>query len=119
MRVDAAEPWNDTGLDVEAGDGLVVAATGEWWDRQFRATAAGYEAPWYLRVWGWLRRCPRGKWFELSGAVGRSNRHAFPIGARGEVTVPASGRLFLFANDVPGFYGNNRGALDVEIGRSP
>jgi len=117
MKVEADNPWNDTGLDVEEGERLRFTVSGEWWDASHHAYADGYDPPLKLRYLGWLRRRPRGRWFELSGAIGRTNRNAFAIGAGGTLTMPAGGRLFLFANDVAGFYFNNRGALEVQIER--
>jgi hypothetical protein len=32
--------------------------------------------------------------------------------------MPASGRLFFFVNDVPGFYWNNAGVLFVTVARA-
>ena len=118
MRVVAEEPWNDSGIDVAEGAVLRFAASGEWWDKQFRAGPEGYAAPWYLRIVSFLLRCRRARWFEFTGEIDKGKGQTFPIGTRDKVTMPATGRLYLYANDVKGFYGNNRGELTVAIERA-
>jgi hypothetical protein len=115
MDVDARLYWKDTELDVRAGDVLIVAASGQWTDLTYTCGPGGYPAPAYMRLFDGLRRCPQARWFELVGCVGKDLKNSFPIGERRTVTAPASGRLYLYANDVPGFYWNNRGSLSVSV----
>lgn len=61
---------------------------------------------------------PDAPWFALIGMVRDGNRsQVFVIGAASQVVVPKGGRLACFANDVPGFYWNNRGVLRLTIRR--
>lgn len=118
MRVLAANPSNDTGIDVAAGEEIDFVASGIWSDAGFRCGPNGYVPPPWLRIASPLLRCRRGGWFELCGAVGRGAGEAFPIGSRRTVAMPTAGRLRLFANDVPGFYRlNNTGELAVIVER--
>jgi hypothetical protein len=118
VDVIAKEPWNDTKLDVAAGETMRVTANGTWFDAKYSSGPDGYSAPWWLRIWDSLRRCPEAGWFELTGEIDRGKGQTFPIGTRDTVTMPAHGRLYLYANDVSGFYWNNSGKLDVTIERA-
>lgn len=70
---------------------------------------------WMSRVSA-LKRLPSEGYFQLCGAVGSPvAANQFPILPDVPFTAPASGELFLFLNDVPGFYVNNRGRLQVQI----
>jgi hypothetical protein len=63
-----------------------------------------------------LKRLPSEEYFQLCGVVGSPVAlNQFPIRPDVPFTAPASGRLFLFLNDVPGFYANNDGRLEVQI----
>ena len=118
IEVDAKVWRNPTGLDVADGKELLVSASGCWHDKQYPADAGGYTPPWLLALSSPLLRCRNAGWFELVGEIRGKRSVSFPIGLRPRVRVPAAGRLFLYANDVPGFYCNNRGALTVTITRS-
>ena len=116
VTVEARKPWNDTRIDVKTGETLIFTVfPGQWHDAGISSTAGGYNPPLGLRPWGWLLCNQKGRWFELTGAVGRTITTAFAIGDGGRIRMPATGRLYLFANDVPLFYWNNHGALSVEI----
>ncbi|GAB5443183.1 MAG: hypothetical protein Fues2KO_35320 [Fuerstiella sp.] len=70
---------------------------------------------WMSRVSA-LKRLPSEDYFQLCAAVGSPVAASqFPILPDVPFTAPASGELFLFLNDVPGFYVNNRGRLQVQI----
>lgn len=107
--------WNDTGIDVAYGDVLHFSAIGNWFDASYEASPDGYDAPVWLDILARLRRCPDANWFELCGVIGRVSTGAFAIGSKSEISMPRNGRLYLFANDVKGFYWNNSGALQVTI----
>jgi hypothetical protein len=58
----------------------------------------------------------RAEFFTLIGTVGRTLDHAFIIGAGPRIfRAPTDGNLFCFANDVPGAYWNNRGAITIHV----
>jgi len=121
VSVAARKPWNDTELRVEAGQHYEFQATGSWVDMWSTSDAGGYATPlWNLgmRLGERFRRVPDAPWFALIGMVRDGSRfEAFVIGAASQVLMPMSGRLACFANDVPGFYWNNRGALRLGIRR--
>lgn len=113
--VEASRYWNDTGVDVRVGEVLRIEASGRWADAQYACGPEGYRPPIWLRFPALLRRCLAAPLFCLAGAVGRRSPDVFPVGASNAVVMPASGRLYLFANDVPGFYFNNSGRLSVLV----
>ena len=111
LQVPANLAWRDTGLDVRAGDELIVRATGEiqWTGRAAdRADAQGSltggvtdGAPLPLVAAG-----------ALIARVGQSQ--PFPVIERdGRVRMPRSGRLYLGINDDN--VSDNRGAFDVSV----
>lgn len=117
--------WNDAGLHVAAGQRYQLTARGTWVDLWYPCGADGYPTPgWQLRgplapltriVQG-LRRVPEGDWFVLAGAVrAAGDCQYFVAGSSREVRMPANGQLAFFANDVPGFYWNNLGSIQLEI----
>ena len=117
VEVIARRWWNDTGIDVAAGETLGFAASGAWIDLNYSSDAGGYDPPRWMHLFEGIRRHPRGRWFELTGCIGRRRFGGFSIGNRAQVRMPAAGRLYLYANDVPGFYRNNRDALRVTVTR--
>lgn len=120
IRVRAHCFWNDSGLDVRKGERYSVTASGSWWDLNFRSGAAGYSAPSWSVFQNLLqghRRMPGDKWFALGGQVLTVDRTTAPIEVGENIFVPSDGRLTFFANDVPGFYWNNWGALTLQIRR--
>lgn len=115
LIIPARRTFVDTGLDVATGQVLHVRAEGTWTDLWFVSGPEGYPTPGYMRGYETRLRCQGARFFELIGCVDRDESTNFPIGARSTVAASATGRLYLFANDVPGFYWNNWGALKVEI----
>lgn len=65
----------------------------------------------------WLKRDMSQPIFKLMAGVGSGAREVQAIGADGRWVSPRSEQLYLFVNDVPGFYGNNRGRAKVIITR--
>jgi hypothetical protein len=101
-----------------------------WVDFFIVTTAAGFasaEAPAAIRAFMQqneaMRRLPKANWFELSGCVVKTAQplaeSCFRIGTNRIVTMPSDGELSLFANDLPGYYGNNFGEIAVKITRQP
>jgi hypothetical protein len=121
VPVAARKSSNDTGLQVAAGQHYQFQAAGTWVDIWLASDAGGYPTPrWSLgqRLAERFRRVPDAPWFALIGMVQDNTvSRAFVIGAASRITMPMSGRLACFANDVPGFYWNNRGALWLSIQR--
>ena len=112
--------WNDTGIAVRIGEHYRLRAEGSWRDFLITSGPDGYETPWYSlgqRLASPLRRVPNARWFALIGAVRGAERRPFVIGRETETVIPAAGTLKCFANDVPGFYWNNCGAIYLSIER--
>jgi hypothetical protein len=112
--IDSRRHWNDSGYELQAHCVYDYEAHGNWVDWWIPASADGYERCW-LRPLGHLRRCPQAAWFQLIGCVDRQPRFTFPLGRSGTFTAPASGRLWLYANDAPFAYWNNRGQLRFQL----
>ena len=110
VYVDANQRWTDTGIDVQAGETVVVDAQGTAQlsaDETDTATPGGSrtgrrapEAP--------VRQGPAGG---LVARVGTSN--AVFVGARGTMRAPTSGRLYLGVND--DYLNDNSGEYRVNV----
>jgi hypothetical protein len=146
VLVHASRCWNSAQLQVAEGESYRVSATGEWWDADNRASAAGYDSPKLALAEG-VRRVPKAKWFSLIAAVHQEpglesknpTAHNFftgvfqsvtrsfgeaddqsdltDIGTEGVIEVAKDGYLYLFANDATFTYSNNHGAVNVTIER--
>lgn len=117
ITIEANQPWNDTFVDVVQNGVYRITAAGEWCDLFIRTDANGYDSVLSQRLFESRRRIASAKWFALIGSLGRDDSTAFVIGDDIVWTAPATGRLFAFANDVPGFYFNNFGRISVKIDR--
>lgn len=128
VRVYARDYWNETGVYLEAGRQYafaVVDARQTWLDWTRQADANGYRGNLLQRLAGRLKRVPEANWFCLCGAVADALMPSvagdpppitqFAIGIGRTHACRQGGYLYLFANDVPGFYFNNRGSLLVRI----
>ena len=111
ITVCAREPWNDTGIDLDADGVYRFNATGHWIDLVIWTDADGYDSLLIQHQFESKRRVANQKWFTLIGTIGKHDDTAFVIGKEKTWTSPAQGRLFAYANDVPGFYFNNFGHL--------
>jgi hypothetical protein len=112
--------WNDTGISVHIGERYRLRADGSWTDFFITSGPDGYKTPWWnlgQRLAVPLRRVPNARWFTLIGAVRGAERRPFVIGRETETVISAAGTLKCFANDVPGFYWNNCGAIRLSIER--
>jgi len=112
--------WNDTGIRLEAGGTYDLLAEGTWTDLFVPSGPDGNPDPSWMqrRAARWLR-VKEENYFALIGALDRDLSTAFRIGhaARG-FRATRSGQLTCFANDVPGFYWNNRGAVRLTVTRT-
>lgn len=108
VSVPAQEFWVDTGITVTKGARLTIDASGQW--------SNGGADP--LTGPNGLNRIHPGTVVasaNLAELVGKVGDVKFTVGDRYSGNSPASGRLFLTINDVPGAYADNSGALSVEI----
>ncbi len=113
-RVDvfADRSWQETGIDLQEGEGVVITARGSW----SHGTEADFE-PYYgadgFKKLDGNALLPRVWVGTLVGRIGEGR--PFPIGDRLGLLVLRDGRLWLSMNDVPGHFANNRGSLRVRI----
>jgi hypothetical protein len=120
VAIRAREYWNDTGISVRSGEHYRLRAEGSWRDFLITSGPDGYATPWYSlaqRLAAPLRRVPNARWFALIGAVRGAEGSPFVIGRETETVISADGTLACFANDVPGFYWNNYGAIRLSLKR--
>ena len=102
---------------------MITADENRWSDWKLDSTADGRAKPTLAQsLVRWALRCKAGCWFQLIGAVGRSEEHLFPIGKHLRWTYEGQGggrdvELHLFANDAWFAYWNNRGEVNVTITR--
>jgi hypothetical protein len=117
VKVDGTNRWFDTGMDVTAGDKLQITATGtcDFTDSPGVGPAG---AP---RGWKDTLRdlsVPSAGRGALVGQVGNDRAATpFAIGAKGTITVLASGRLYLGINQDS--YFKPTGTYNVHIDRTP
>jgi Uncharacterized alpha/beta hydrolase domain (DUF2235) len=78
MNVIAQKCWNTVGLVVKQGERYTITATGQWQDKEYQATAAGYASPnWFMQRFEHTRRVAQAPWFSLIAAVHPSHRLEF------------------------------------------
>jgi hypothetical protein len=119
MRVEARSYWTDTGLEIVEDAVYECHANGRWLDMLIVCGTDDYDTPWWSlgqRLLAGTRRLPTAPWFALCGAVPACGAGPFLIGANARLRLPA-GRMLCFANDVPGFYWNNFGAVTLTVER--
>ncbi len=113
-----AERYFPTGVLLTPGATYQINAQGRWQDGFIRVGPNGWPGL-LLEAWN---RLPWNRFFLLSGAIGRSEAHLFPIGQSRRWTAPSTlaqgedSELYLFANDWPGMLQNNRSVRDVNGG---
>jgi len=112
IRVEANQPWTDTGITVKAGDMVAFRATGEIAFGRSPGQTAGADGKGDVRSPNYpVAVMPAGG---LIGKVG--NIAPFPIGSNtSPIRMPASGRLMLGVNDNE--VGDNGGFFSVVITR--
>ena len=127
-RIEAKALWNDTGITLRKGRNYRFEVSGTWTDWLIRCDAAGPVSSIGRALMsptrGLLRYPPEkdagATYFTLIGTIGRTATadlppHAFVIRDGVSIVAPATGTLHVFANDAPFAYGNNCGALLLEV----
>jgi hypothetical protein len=130
FEFDTQNPLFATPITVQAGNRYEIAvepipekgSTDEypWFDDLHPASPDGVretdlEESWVFRNLYWSKPAPGENWFKLLAAVGIDRKEIIPIGRGCGFTAKTSGRLFLFVNDAPRWYGNNHGKAKVTI----
>jgi len=117
VEISAREYWNKTGIVLTKGKRYSFVTEGEWRDASHPCDADGWVPEWGKttdKILEYLKRESGQRLFKLIGAVDKK-RPYIVLGAKGSFEAPASGELFCFANDVPGFYRNNSGKVTLKI----
>lgn len=110
LLVSARAVWVDTGIDLVAGQPISIRASGTWTNgggnpqrvgpngfRDF--TLAGAELPSE----------------NFAGLIGRIGNHRLFVGEELSIASPATGRLYLQMNEIPGTFDDNSGNMNVTI----
>lgn len=116
VQVPARKSWRDTTVDMVLGEQYELTATGTWWDGFIPASPNGFFFLPEILLNRFLRH-RSSNFFALIGCLDRRPDQQFFIGKYCKYTPDVDGRLFCFANDVPGFYRNNWGKVDLTIKR--
>jgi len=118
IPIRAKERWNDTHIVVDAGESYELSASGRWVDFYIPTSPDGFSSPLTSIIpLGTLLRHPDSKFFTLIGCLDRRPDQQFAIGQHAGFEPTNHGRLFCFANDVPGFYWNNWGEVNLVVKR--
>ncbi len=114
----AQEPWNPSDIGLESGGRyrFSVADVRDWRDQDIKTDPDGFSR-WWLAPFAPWRRVREENWFKLIGSEGCDPDDHFAIGHGTEFCTQAAGRLYAFANDIPGFYRNNHGRLTLTVER--
>jgi hypothetical protein len=119
LVVDPRPFFVPSGIYVAPGERYRFVASGKWRDWFRRIDADG----WSCALLHWRNRVPGQPFFRLCGCVGTDDRQAFAIGSErpewivpDAVAVQADRQLYLFANDWPCMYANNRALGEAEGG---
>jgi hypothetical protein len=105
ITIYACPYWNDTGIEIAAGEQYEFSAKGKWKDLFFPSDADGYTL-WYMQLFKNLKRSKENDFFVLMGSLDKEN--IFRIGSGKTINFNSPGILSCFANDVKYFYWNNR-----------
>lgn len=131
FRVDAPDLYSWTGVRlVRGGQYLFRIPPGqEWTDASIECGPDGWRTEEELSFFkgklikfteGW-RRHPEANWFEVIGAVGKSDDHLFRIGDGSKAERPfvsmRNDGLYAFANDIRSMYDNNKGTVNITVRR--
>jgi hypothetical protein len=114
--IDSIQLWNNTGINLVAGQKYHFQATGQWTDWKYTCDADGYQSPnFFFKLCESLRRMPQAPWFALIGSIDKDKNSFFLIGTDKNITAQKTGQLYCFANDVIIAYGNNQGSIELNV----
>ncbi len=113
VTVNASEPWQDTGLYIEAGQAITILASGSWGDPAGTTNAGGRTS----QILDGRRNeiaMPGAPVMMLIGRIGPQGA-PFRVGLRLEHVAQRGGNLFLMANDRFDMLHDNQGTLRVTV----
>ncbi len=108
--------FNDTVIDVAAGEKYDFCANGTWWDLFIPSGPNGFMLKSIMGTFPVVKGVP---YFKLCGCLDKDYDTAFVIGRKLlNYEFKQNGRLYLFANDSidkDKYYKNNRGSIKAII----
>lgn len=121
--VEARNKWNSSGIYLKQNFNYsfeVMQIDEEWKDDPLDASPeTGLISPhFYLHFFDVFKRFPKANWYVIVGSVGKEKSNFFKIGQKVEHYIFSTikeDEFHCFANDVNGFYFNNRGKLTLKI----
>lgn len=114
ISICAKKIWNETEIEIQAGEAYTFDAIGLWQDLLKKCDACGYTST-YMNLYNRWKRSKDNHWFALIGSI--NQRNDFLIGKSNQITFHENGKLYCYANDVMGFYWNNFGQISLTITR--
>ncbi|MBO9621067.1 MAG: hypothetical protein J7539_18775, partial [Niabella sp.] len=122
ITVAAKQEFSDWCIKVLPNEQYLISCSKDerWKDWFINTSAEGYCNPLAILVG---LRVKHVKCFCLCGAYNRDDKTAFEIGLNKLITIPDTIKgtsllkLYFFANDSKGYYWNNRGQIEISIGR--
>lgn len=117
ITIVAREEFPDTKLQVKKGEQYSFSCDGDqrWKDAYITCGPNGF-----FNIFAWIAglRVKGVKCFCGCGAYNEDYKSkGFAIGTGKEIDITESGTLSFFANDSPGHYGNNKGAIVMRVER--
>eukprot|EP00499_Haloplacidia_sp_CaronLabIsolate_P009352 CAMPEP_0196769776 /NCGR_PEP_ID=MMETSP1104-20130614/748_1 /TAXON_ID=33652 /ORGANISM="Cafeteria sp., Strain Caron Lab Isolate" /LENGTH=143 /DNA_ID=CAMNT_0042139879 /DNA_START=1 /DNA_END=432 /DNA_ORIENTATION=+ len=117
FEVDSKPYWNTVSVEIKAGSTYELSVpTGEkWTDWYIDCGPEGYERT-FLHLFDGLKRMPHLPYFRLVCCYAPEESTCFDVGAGTTLQATMStDALHCFANDVPHFYWNNKGSLQLDV----
>ena len=117
LEVHADQYYTDSGVDVSPGEKYSITAEGVWIDWFINSTSDGFVIhfkPFDLFTER-VSRVKDERLFTLIGCLNKTDASSFRVGSGTNYTATQPGRLYLYANDLNGFYWNNYGSVNVTI----
>lgn len=121
FTVSSTAGWQQTPIQLTAGDTYVVSYVSGSWTVDYRnfprVGPAGYTNQVDSTIYQGCKYYPSRNYAVLLGAVGASSNPAFPISTGGTFTAGTSGPVFLRINDDDACLGDNAGSVTMKIVR--
>jgi len=114
----AREKYSSNRIEIKAGEKYIFWSDDDqyWRDLFLKQTPAGYNNVMASRIG---LRLDSALCFCLCGSINNDENMLFEIGMKTEKTFNIDGFVSFFANDTPGFYWNNSGAITLNILKQP
>ncbi|MCK5001817.1 MAG: hypothetical protein KAS57_02275 [Gammaproteobacteria bacterium] len=141
MQVNSKSVWNASGLRFDSGSTYLIKAKEDdtWCDASIETNAQGWQLDkqynscvceetiefsgvnklfFSMAEYLGLRRYSDANWFELIGVnKNKTEKEETVIGLKNEIVANKTGEFCAYANDMSGFYFNNKGSVNIEITR--